>query len=83
MFNKICIILQQKKTPRQCLSVKDGSVDDECFALRNAFFECKRSLVSSVFFLCNIYVLLIIYNIFHIWNFQMDNRVRFRGRKGY
>ncbi|XP_070554311.1 cytochrome c oxidase assembly factor 5-like [Ptychodera flava] len=43
------------KTPRECL--KAGLMDDECNALRVAFFECKRSL--------------------------LDNRTRFRGRKGY
>ncbi|XP_017778331.1 PREDICTED: cytochrome c oxidase assembly factor 5 [Nicrophorus vespilloides] len=47
----------QKKTPRECLNVTDGSVPTECQVLRNTFFECKRSM--------------------------LDNRTRFRGRKGY
>lgn len=46
-----------EKTPRECLRVDDGSVPTECQALRNLFFECKRSM--------------------------LDQRVRFRGRKGY
>lgn len=36
-------------TPRECLKLNDGSVPRECYALRTAFFECKRSIVS----LCN------------------------------
>ncbi|XP_067000198.1 cytochrome c oxidase assembly factor 5 [Anabrus simplex] len=51
-----CVKLH-KKTPRECLRVTDGSVPDECMALRMTFFECKRSL--------------------------LDNRQRFRGKKGY
>ncbi|KYB29380.1 cytochrome c oxidase assembly factor 5 [Tribolium castaneum] len=44
-----------RKTPRECLRSND--VPTECLALRNTFFECKRSM--------------------------LDNRQRFRGRKGY
>ncbi|GLV31863.1 uncharacterized protein CBL_07623 [Carabus blaptoides fortunei] len=59
---KMCLLesdccKRDKKTPRECLNVTDGSVPQECFALRNTFFECKRSM--------------------------LDNRTRFRGRKGY
>lgn len=36
---------QEKKLPRECLNRTDGSVPDRCLALRNTFFECKRSLV--------------------------------------
>uniref|UniRef100_T1IQD0 Cytochrome c oxidase assembly factor 5 n=1 Tax=Strigamia maritima TaxID=126957 RepID=T1IQD0_STRMM len=46
-----------KKSPKECLATKDLTVPDECHQLRQAFFECKRSL--------------------------LDNRQRFRGRKGY
>ncbi|KAF6204592.1 hypothetical protein GE061_018752 [Apolygus lucorum] len=46
-----------KKTPRECLLVDDGTVPMQCQALRNLFFECKRSM--------------------------LDQRQRFRGRKGY
>ncbi|KAG8230558.1 hypothetical protein J437_LFUL010159 [Ladona fulva] len=35
------------KTPRECLHVHDGSVPNECFALRTTFFECKRSLLDA------------------------------------
>ncbi|XP_037033766.1 cytochrome c oxidase assembly factor 5 [Bradysia coprophila] len=34
-----------KKTPRECL--KQGNVPTECQALRNTFFECKRSLLDN------------------------------------
>ncbi|XP_047990469.1 cytochrome c oxidase assembly factor 5 [Leguminivora glycinivorella] len=34
-----------KKTPRECL--KSGDVGDECLQLRQAFFECKRSLLDN------------------------------------
>ncbi|XP_077294835.1 cytochrome c oxidase assembly factor 5 [Arctopsyche grandis] len=59
---KMCLLESEccktfKKTPRECLKNPDNNVPEECFGLRNAFFECKRSI--------------------------MDNRVRFRGRKGY
>ncbi|XP_017777979.1 PREDICTED: cytochrome c oxidase assembly factor 5-like [Nicrophorus vespilloides] len=59
---KMCLLQSdccrlQKKTPRECLNVTDGSVPTECQVLRNTFFECKRSM--------------------------LDNRTRFRGRKGY
>ncbi|GLH02749.1 Uncharacterized protein GBIM_08729 [Gryllus bimaculatus] len=55
----VCILSQSthKKTPRQCFQEQDSSVPNECYVLRNLFFECKRSL--------------------------LDNRQRFRGRKGY
>ena len=33
----------RKKTPLACL--KEGDVPSECIALKNAFFECKRSLL--------------------------------------
>lgn len=56
LLNTDCV-KRDKKTPRECLKTNDGSVPNECQALRNTFFECKRSL--------------------------LDNRVRFRGRKGY
>ncbi|CAG9858281.1 unnamed protein product [Phyllotreta striolata] len=36
-----------KKTPRECLKAMDGTVPDECYALRNSFFECKRSLLDA------------------------------------
>ncbi|KAJ9582497.1 hypothetical protein L9F63_003190 [Diploptera punctata] len=59
---KLCLlesdcVKKHKKTPRECLQSNDPSVPTECQALRNTFFECKRSL--------------------------LDNRTRFRGRKGY
>lgn len=51
-----CVQLS-KKTPKACLLEHHPSVPQECYGLRNTFFECKRSL--------------------------LDNRQRFRGRKGY
>lgn len=41
--------LQYHRTPRECLKANDGSVPTECMALRNTFFECKRSMVSIYF----------------------------------
>ncbi|XP_055349233.1 cytochrome c oxidase assembly factor 5-like [Paramacrobiotus metropolitanus] len=35
----------ERKTPKQCLIEHHPSVPDECYALRTAFFECKRSLI--------------------------------------
>ncbi len=32
-----------KKTPLQC--IKENEVPQECLALKNAFFECKRSIL--------------------------------------
>ncbi|XP_055706024.1 cytochrome c oxidase assembly factor 5 [Phlebotomus papatasi] len=59
---KMCLLesdccKKERKTPRECINRTDGSVPIECQALRNTFFECKRSI--------------------------LDNRQRFRGRKGY
>ncbi|KAK4883463.1 hypothetical protein RN001_006782 [Aquatica leii] len=56
LLNSDCV-QKNKKTPKECLRVTDGSVPTECQVLRNTFFECKRSM--------------------------LDNRRRFRGRKGY
>ncbi|KAK6636787.1 hypothetical protein RUM43_010450 [Polyplax serrata] len=35
-----------RKTPRQCLIDPEGMVPEDCFALKNSFISCKRSLVS-------------------------------------
>lgn len=40
------LLNKNKKTPRECLNMNDGSVPNECQVLRNTFFECKRSIVS-------------------------------------
>lgn len=45
-INKLLYVaFQLKKTPRECLKAKDGTVSDHCFQLVTAFFLCKRSLV--------------------------------------
>ncbi|XP_058802173.1 cytochrome c oxidase assembly factor 5 [Phymastichus coffea] len=36
-----------KITPRECLLTHHESVPDECYLLRNTFFECKRSLIDA------------------------------------
>lgn len=46
-----------KMSPRECLKSRNSNVPDECYLLKQSFFECKRSV--------------------------LDNRQRFRGRKGY
>lgn len=33
----------RKKTPLQC--IQDGDVEQNCMALKNAFYECKRSIL--------------------------------------
>jgi len=76
---KMCLLesdcCKMGKTPRQCL--QDNNVPAECQVLRNTFYECKRSLVGlykiSIIPKLNIYPPI----------FQLDNRQRFRGRKGY
>ncbi|XP_075226660.1 cytochrome c oxidase assembly factor 5 [Lycorma delicatula] len=35
----------EKKTPRECL--RSYNVPQDCIALRNAFFECKRSFLDN------------------------------------
>jgi len=35
------------KSPKECLSVTDGSVPQDCIILRKTFFECKRSLLDA------------------------------------
>ncbi|XP_066288133.1 cytochrome c oxidase assembly factor 5-like [Branchiostoma lanceolatum] len=47
---------KEGKSAKECLQVS-SSLDQNCRAIANTFFQCKRSLV--------------------------DNRNRFRGRKGY
>jgi cytochrome c oxidase assembly factor 5 len=47
---KVCLlesecVRKQGKTPRECL--KEGLTPTECQALRNTFFECKRSLLDA------------------------------------
>lgn len=47
---KMCLLesdccRKERRTPRECL--KSGSVPDACIALRNSFFECKRSLLDN------------------------------------
>ncbi|KAH8401336.1 hypothetical protein KR009_004631 [Drosophila setifemur] len=76
---KMCLLESEccrmyKKTPRQCL--QDNNVPPECQVLRNTFYECKRSLVSPPTRFLSIQL------INTLW-FQLDNRQRFRGRKGY
>ncbi|XP_064607566.1 cytochrome c oxidase assembly factor 5-like [Liolophura sinensis] len=34
------------KTPKECLMLKnDPNIPEECYSLRRAFYECKRSLL--------------------------------------
>ncbi|KAK3599979.1 hypothetical protein CHS0354_012632 [Potamilus streckersoni] len=48
---KECLILsdcvqKDDKTPKECLNLKnDPSVPHECLLLRNAFYDCKRSII--------------------------------------
>nr|CAD7594889.1 unnamed protein product [Timema genevievae] len=50
---KICLlesdcVRRDKKTPRDCLKTHDGSVPDQCYALRNTFFDCKSDQSSWI-----------------------------------
>ncbi|CAD5120383.1 DgyrCDS8955 [Dimorphilus gyrociliatus] len=39
-------VRRDKNTPKECLMLgKHESVPDDCLALRQAFFECKRSIL--------------------------------------
>ncbi|CAH0390324.1 unnamed protein product [Bemisia tabaci] len=47
---KLCLLnspccKDHKRTPKECLKAKDGTVPEECYALYNTFFECKRSIL--------------------------------------
>ncbi|CAD7088300.1 unnamed protein product [Hermetia illucens] len=49
---KMCLLksdccTKEKKTPKECLRRTDHTVPEECYALRNTFFECKRSLLDT------------------------------------
>ncbi|XP_076665847.1 cytochrome c oxidase assembly factor 5 [Andrena cerasifolii] len=49
---KMCLLETEcckthKRTPRECLLTKDKSVPDECYALRQSFFECKHSIIDG------------------------------------
>lgn len=48
IHDNIAILFQQKLTPRECLKKRDGTVPDECYALRQSFYECKHSIVSII-----------------------------------
>ncbi|KOC64805.1 Cytochrome c oxidase assembly factor 5 [Habropoda laboriosa] len=37
----------ERRTPRDCLLNKDPSVPDQCYALRQSFFECKHSIIDG------------------------------------
>ncbi|XP_011305228.1 cytochrome c oxidase assembly factor 5 [Fopius arisanus] len=49
---KICLLESdcckiQKKTPKECIRTTDGSVPEDCQALRYVLYECKRSLIDG------------------------------------
>ncbi|GAB1861907.1 Cytochrome c oxidase assembly factor 5 [Camponotus japonicus] len=49
---KMCLLQSDcckiyKHTPRECLKLQDGTVPDECFALRNTLFDCKHSIIDG------------------------------------
>ncbi|XP_076235584.1 cytochrome c oxidase assembly factor 5 [Calliopsis andreniformis] len=49
---KMCLLQSncckiQKLTPRECLKKRDGTVPDECYALRQSFYECKHSIIDA------------------------------------
>ncbi|KAG7202987.1 hypothetical protein KM043_010119 [Ampulex compressa] len=46
LLNSDCCKIH-KITPRECLKRHDGTVPNECFALRNTFFECKHSMLDA------------------------------------
>ncbi|KAH0534378.1 cytochrome c oxidase assembly factor 5 [Cotesia glomerata] len=37
----------QRKTPKECLQMKDGSVPEECQALSLLLYDCKRSIIDA------------------------------------
>ncbi|XP_074099861.1 cytochrome c oxidase assembly factor 5 [Cotesia typhae] len=37
----------QRKTPKECLKMTDGSVPQECQALRLLLYDCKRSIIDA------------------------------------
>ncbi|XP_043467768.1 cytochrome c oxidase assembly factor 5 [Leptopilina heterotoma] len=49
---KMCLLKSDcckihKITPKECLRSHPDLVPNECYALRNSFFECKRSLIDN------------------------------------
>ncbi|XP_033227427.1 cytochrome c oxidase assembly factor 5 [Belonocnema kinseyi] len=49
---KMCLLESEcckvhKFTPRECLRSHSDLVPTECYALRNSFFECKRSILDA------------------------------------
>ncbi|XP_063991315.1 cytochrome c oxidase assembly factor 5 [Diachasmimorpha longicaudata] len=49
---KVCLLESdcckiQRKTPKECIKATDGSVPEDCQALRFVLYECKRSLVDG------------------------------------
>ncbi|XP_006614022.1 cytochrome c oxidase assembly factor 5 [Apis dorsata] len=37
----------QRRTPKDCLVNMDPSVPEECYAIRQTFFECKHSIIDG------------------------------------
>ncbi|CAK9813723.1 Cytochrome c oxidase assembly factor 5 [Anthophora quadrimaculata] len=37
----------QRRTPKDCLLSRDPSVPDQCYALRQTFFDCKHSIIDG------------------------------------
>ncbi|XP_051154076.1 cytochrome c oxidase assembly factor 5 [Leptopilina boulardi] len=49
---KMCLLESEcckvhKITPKECLRSHPDLVPNECFAFRNGFYECKRSLIDN------------------------------------
>lgn len=36
-----------KKTPRECLRVRNETVPDACYVLHQSFYDCKRSIIDA------------------------------------
>jgi len=46
LLDSDCVKIHHK-SPKECLSVNDGTVEKDCVLLRQTFFECKRSLLDA------------------------------------
>ncbi|KAK9304037.1 hypothetical protein QLX08_004428 [Tetragonisca angustula] len=37
----------ERRTPKECLKTRHPSVPDECYMLRQSFFDCKHSIIDG------------------------------------
>ncbi|KOX78828.1 Cytochrome c oxidase assembly factor 5 [Melipona quadrifasciata] len=37
----------ERRIPKECLQIRHPSIPDECYLLRQSFFDCKHSIIDG------------------------------------